>query len=247
MIVRKKDWECGLSFQNYFKEDLGENYIVFDPAGGSGNLVTSWRGKLKHKIVSEFQPDLLRIMEKRMKIDSYHMDTCFTIIPKTSDNKGLNFLYISGEEYLDRFKKELKKKHLSLDKPLAFLLNPPYKNTNENVESRSSKEAEYDIHPSILKLTGSDTGKERYLAFLEQILMISKAQHDNNSALSPLVFIFTPTSLLLPRPTYVKFREKWDQHLKFETGFLVISNEFFKLDGKWPLRFQFGNMLLQKS
>ncbi len=44
----------------YFPGDINENYIVFDPAGGSGNLVSSWRGKLKHKIISELQPDLLR-------------------------------------------------------------------------------------------------------------------------------------------------------------------------------------------
>lgn len=223
--------------QNYFKEDLGENYIVFDPAGGSGNLVTSWRGKLKHKIVSELQPDLLRTIEKRMKIDPYHMDTGFTIIPKTSDNKGLNFLDVSAREYLERLEKELKGKNLKMDKPLAFLLNPPYKNTDENVKNRSDKDAEYEIDPSILELTGSDAGKERYLAFLGQILLIAKAQNEKNTEHHPLVFIFTPTSWLIPRPTYVGFREKWDQHFKFETGFLVTSNEFFKLDGKWPLAF----------
>lgn len=223
--------------QDYFKEDLGENYIVFDPAGGSGNLVTSWRGKLKHKIVSELQPDLLRTIEKRMKIDPYHMDTGFTIIPKTSDNKGLNFLDISGADYLDRLDKELKNKHLSLDKPLAFLLNPPYKNTDENIKNRSEKDAEYQIHPSILELTGADAGKERYLAFLGQILLMSKAQNEKNSDHFPLVFIFTPTSWLIPRPTYVSFRSLWDQNFQFETGFIVTSNEFFKLDGKWPLAF----------
>lgn len=223
--------------QDYFNEDLGENYIVFDPAGGSGNLVTSWRGKLKHKIVSELQPDLLRTIEKRMKIDPYHMDTGFTIIPKTSDNKGLNFLDIPAEEYLTRLEKELTGKNLSMDKPLAFLLNPPYKNTDENIKNRADKDAEYEIDPAILELTGSDAGKERYLAFLGQILLLAKAQNDKNPDHYPLVFIFTPTSWLIPRPTYIGFREKWDQFFNYETGFIVTSNEFFKLDGKWPLAF----------
>ncbi|MFN3998282.1 hypothetical protein [Algoriphagus sp.] len=223
--------------QNYFKEDLGENYIVFDPAGGSGNLVTSWRGRLKHKIVSELQPDLLRTIEKRMKIDPYHMETGFTIIPKTSDNKGLNFLDISAAEYLERLEKELKVNHKELNKPLAFLLNPPYKNTDENVKTRSDKDAEYEVDPAILELTGSDAGKERYLAFLGQILLLANIQNEKNPDHFPLVFIFTPTSWLIPRPTYVGFREKWDASFKYETGFIVTSNEFFKLDGKWPLAF----------
>ena len=34
-----------------FADHLNENYIVLDPAGGSGNLISSWRGKLKHKII----------------------------------------------------------------------------------------------------------------------------------------------------------------------------------------------------
>jgi hypothetical protein len=80
----------------YVKKQFGtsiENeYIVFDPAGGSGNLVSSWKGKLKHKIISELQPDLLRIIERRMKADPWHIDNGFTIVPKTNEGKGLNFI-----------------------------------------------------------------------------------------------------------------------------------------------------------
>ena len=49
--------------------------------------------------------------------------------------------------------------------------------------------------------------------------------------------IFTPTSWLIPRPTYVPFRKHWDKYFAYHSGFLVTSNEFFKLDGKWPLAF----------
>ena len=116
----------------HFPGNINENYIVFDPAGGSGNLVSSWRGKLKHKIVSELQPDLLRTIERRMKVDPYHLESGFTIVPKTSENKGLNFLDHSASDYLAELKKELSLKSVNLDKPLAFLLNPPYKNIKEN-------------------------------------------------------------------------------------------------------------------
>lgn len=223
--------------QNYFQEDLGENYIVFDPAGGSGNLVTSWRGKLKHKIVSELQPDLLRTIEKRMKIDPYHMETGFTIIPKTSDNKGLNFLDISASEYVERLEKELKLNHKELNKPIAFLLNPPYKNTKENERKRDEKDSNYEIEQSILEITGKEASKERYLAFLGQIINISKIQNEKNSGFSPLVLIFTPTSWLIPRKNFAEFRRTWDQFFEFKSGFLITSNEFFKLDGRWPLAF----------
>ena len=159
-----------------FAEELDENYIVLDPAGGSGNLISSWRGKLKHKIISELQPDLLQIIERRMQADPWQIEKGFTIIPRTSENKGLNFLDCSAEDYLNELKKELTLKNISFDKPIAFLLNPPYKNTDENVKARENTASEYEIHPSILELTGPDAGKERYLAFLGQILNISRIQ-----------------------------------------------------------------------
>jgi hypothetical protein len=61
---------------------------------------------------------------------------------------------------------------------------------------------------------------------------IAKLQAKENEKLHPVVIIFTPTSWLIPRPTYLKFREKWDEHFKFHSGFIVTSNEWFKVDGK---------------
>jgi len=216
---------------------LNEQYIFFDPAGGSGNLISSWRGRLKHKIISELQPDLLRIIERRMKIDPYHIESGFTIIPKTTDNEGLNFLDCDAANYLRRLEKELKLKNLAIDKPLAFLLNPPYKNTDEHESAREDTGSNYSIHPSILELTGEDAGKERYLAFLGQILNISKLKALRNETADSLVLIFTPTSWLIPRPTYIGFRKEWDRHFAYLDGFIITSNEFFKLQGKWPLAF----------
>ncbi len=223
--------------KHQLEEDLNENYIVFDPAAGSGNLVSSWKGKLKHKIVSELQPDLLRIIERRMKADPWHVEHGFTIVPKTATNEGLNFLDIDAATYLSRLTGEVQRNNISMDKPLAFLMNPPYKNTDENITAREAVNSEYSIHPDILELTGEDAGKERYLAFLGQILLMAKAQVKELPKAAPLVMIFTPTSWLLPRPTYKGFRDIWDKHFVYETGFIVTSNEFFKLDGKWPLAF----------
>jgi hypothetical protein len=225
----------------YFEKKLSDNYIVFDPAGGSGNLVTSWKGHLKHKIVSELQPDLLKTIERRMRLtienDDELLQAGYTIIPKTSENIGLNFLDRGATEYLDELKKALAIKHLKLDKPLAFLLNPPYKNTDENKKVREDTGAEYEINSDILELTGADAGKERYLAFLGQIVNIAKAQNKENTDLNPVLLIFTPTSWLIPRPTFKPFRKEFDKYFKYESGFIVTSNEFFKLEGKWPLSF----------
>jgi hypothetical protein len=75
--------------QQYFEKRLSDKYIVLDPAGGSGNLVTSWKGHLKRKIISELQPDLLKTIERRMQLDPVEIEGGFTIIPKTSTHAGV--------------------------------------------------------------------------------------------------------------------------------------------------------------
>jgi hypothetical protein len=240
----------------YFEKRLSDKYIVLDPAGGSGNLVTSWRGHLKRKIISELQPDLLKTIERRMKLDPDQLDGGFTIIPKTSKNEGLNFLDKSAEKYLNALMNELKEQNFKFDKPIAFLLNPPYKNTDENEEVRDAVEAAYAIDPSILELTGNDAGRERYLAFLGQIINIARVQMgdkpatelnfdnpplpaplDTKKVETPLILIFTPTPWLIPRPTFVDFRKVFDSYFKFETGFIILGSEFFKIKGRFPISF----------
>jgi hypothetical protein len=173
-----------------------------------------------------------------MRADPWHIETGFTIVPKTVENEGLNFLDRSGADYYNELEKAvLKNTNKGIDKPLAFLLNPPYKNTDENVSAREKSDAEYEINADILALTGADAGKERYLAFLGQILNICKAQTEKLPDAKPLVMIFTPTSWLIPRPTYKQFRKTWDVNFTYLNGFVITSNEFFKLKGKWPLAF----------
>jgi len=84
-----------------------------------------------------------------MRVHEKHIGN-YTIIPKTVDNKGLNFLDKSGADYLTEIDKVLDEKGLKIDKPLAFLLNPPYKNTDENVAAREQVEAEYLIDSSYI-------------------------------------------------------------------------------------------------
>jgi len=218
-------------------EKIGQNYIVLDPAGGSGNLISSWKGELKHKIISELQPDLLKTIERRMRIDPYHLESGFTIIPRTSKNEGLNFITISAENYIKEIEEELNYKNLKLDKAIAFLLNPPYKNTDQRIEKSENADSDYNIDKDILQITGKDAGKERYLAFLGQILNIAKIQNKRNSKHKDIILIFTPSSWLIPRPTFSDFRKTWDKHFEYQNGFVVTSNEFFKLKGKWPLAF----------
>lgn len=221
----------------YSRDNLANDYIIIDPAGGSGNLVTNSKGLLKHKIISELQIDLLKVIERRMKLDEDQIHEGFTIVPKVSDGVGLNFLDKSAQNYLDELREAMQDQMKQLNKPLAFIVNPPYKNTDENKKVREGVDANYLIHDSIIELTGKDAGKERYLAFLGQMMNIVKLQVEQNPDFKPMIMVFTPTSWLIPRTTYIPFREEFDRYFKYINGFITNSKEFFKVGGKWPLAF----------
>ena len=111
-----------------------EHLLIIDPACGSGNLVTNWRSplELRHKVVSEIEPELLYAVEKRMKGDSWHNGK-FTVVPKVSENKGLNFLDKSAGDYIRILRSYLIEKGHNPDKPIAFLCNPPYRSDDDQV------------------------------------------------------------------------------------------------------------------
>lgn len=224
--------------EKFGEKKLSDKYIVIDPAGGSGNLISSWkRNHIKFKIVSELNPDLLKTIELRLKNDPIQVKQGYCIIPKTHENKGLNFIDKSALEYYNIVEDYVKKEGRSIDKPFAFLLNPPYKNTDENEKSRKKASSNYPLDSAILSITGQDAGKERYLAFLAQILEICKVQKQKFSSIEPILMVFTPTSWLISRPTYQNFRSIFDMYLKFEKGFMITGQEFFRGTGRWPIAF----------
>jgi hypothetical protein len=214
--------------------DLGKNYLVIDPACGSGNLVTNWRSplELRHKVVSEIEPELLFAVERRMKGDQWHNGK-FTVVPKVSEGKGLNFLDQSASAYLDVLRKYLKEKNQKPDKPLAFLCNPPYRGDDDQAAEAIS----YAVHPSIIKVTGNDGSSERYCCFLAQMKLMCEAAVANGLPGESLLLLFTKSAWLTQRPVFSKIRSAMLGSFKDELGALVNGAEFFDVKGKWPVAF----------
>lgn len=222
-------WNVKQKFPN-----LGNDYLVIDPACGSGNLVTSWRSPLdlRHKVVSEIEPELLYTVENRMKGDVWHQGK-YTIVPKTEEGRGLNFLDISAQEYLDILGKYLENNKQKPDKPLAFLCNPPYRgNDNQKADL-----PEYEIHPSITELIGEDAKAERYNCFLAQMKLICQYAKERGVPKNSLLLLFTATGWLTKRPSFQKIRHTMFSHFDFVDGFLINSTQFFDIKGKFPVAF----------
>lgn len=234
--------------EKYGEKKLSDKYIVIDPAGGSGNLVSSWRrNHLKYKIISEINPDLLRTIELRLTHDPVQIQQGYSIIPKISENKGLNFIDKSASDYYNIINSYLEAEGKVIDKTFAFLLNPPYKNTKENECFRKATNSNYSINEDLSKFAGGEAEKERYLAFLSQIVGISNLQVGRNPDFVPIIMIFTPTAWLLPRKPYVKFRNNFDKYFKYEKGFIINGNEYFRDIGCFPIAFTIWRYNFKKS
>ena len=212
--------------------DIGKNYLVIDPACGSGNLITNWKSplELRHKVVSEIESELLYIVERRMKGDAWHNGK-FTVVPKVSEGEGLNFLNRSAEDYLKILTKYLKKKGQSPDKPIAFLCNPPYQGRN----NKSISDVEYKIDKTILDIIGSKP--ERYCSFLAQMRLICKEAKDKGLPENSILLLFTKTAWLTQRKSYEKIRKEMLNVFEDMDGFIVNGKNFFDIKGKFPIAF----------
>ncbi|PBB51930.1 hypothetical protein CK223_32240 [Mesorhizobium loti] len=213
---------------------LGEDYLVIDPACGSGNLVTNWRSplELRHKVVSEIEPELLFAVEQRMKGDLWHNGR-FTIVPRVSENRGLNFLDRSAEAYLDELRAALADKGHAPDKPLAILCNPPYRSDDD----QAAGAIPYAIHPTILKLTGSDASSERYCCFLAQMKLVCEAARSSGLPGNSLLLLFTKSAWLTDRAIFRKIRSEMAGSFEDVSAVLVNGSEFFDVRGSWPVAF----------
>jgi hypothetical protein len=213
---------------------LGRDYLVLDPACGSGNLVTNWRSPLdlRHKVVSEIEPELLFAVEQRMKGDAWHRAK-YTVVPKVQESRGLNFLDRSAEDYLSELRTALHEKGQAPDKPLAILCNPPYRSDDDQTTSGAG----YDIHSSILAVTGADASQERYCCFLAQMKLICDSAACSGLPGQSLLLLFTKSAWLTDRAIFKQIRAAMAGSFADVAGVLVDGSEFFDIAGKWPVAF----------
>ena len=214
--------------------DIGKNHLVIDPACGSGNLVTNWRAplELRHKVVSEIEPELLFAVERRMKGDAWH-DGKFTVVPKVSEGQGLNFLDKSATEYLAVLKQHLLEKGHRPDRPLAFLCNPPYRSDDD----QGSGSIPYAVHPTVTNLTGNDAASERYCCFLAQMKLICDEAEASGLPGDSLLLLFTKAIWLTDRPIFRAIRAEMLGSFEDVGGVIVDAREFFDVSGAFPVAF----------
>lgn len=214
--------------------DIGKNYLVIDPACGSGNLVTNWRSplELRHKVVSELEPDLLFAVERRMQADAWH-DGRFTVVPKVEEDVGLNFLDKSAADYLDTLRKYLAEKGHNPNRPIAFLCNPPFRNDKDR---QRADPITYEVDGAIVDLIGSEATQSRDCCFLAQMKLVCDAAAASELEGDSLLLVFTKLGWLTNRGVLRTVRDALLKDVEFVSGIIVNGAEFFDI-GKFPVAF----------
>lgn len=222
-----------ITMSEKFLGSIAEKYIVFDPACGSGNLVTSWNHHLdlRHKVVSEISPILLKAFELRFQGKSSEQKRGFTIIPKTASGEGLNFVDRAASDYLEKINDDLKKTKHKLNKPLAVICNPPYRN-QKNIKDEYYK---YDVHESLVEIAGKDASNDLFVAFLAQITEICRLAEEGSFPENSVVLLFTHSGWLSGKKSYSKICDHFLSRFQEKMGFIVNSTEFFEGTEEWPL------------
>lgn len=221
----------------YVKNQLGEigsKYIIMDPACGSGNLVSNWRSPLqmKHKVISDLQPELLYAVEQRMKLDSWHRGK-FTIVPKVEEDRGLNFINRSADDYLVEVKKYLEENNIEVSKPIAFLCNPPY----SGKAATNTRDVNYHIDPSIVEAIGKQSASDSYAAFLAQMRLVTERAKGAGLKENSLLLLFTQCGWFSQKEGTRGLRDYMMSCFDDKGIFIVKANEFFEKTGNWPLAF----------
>lgn len=191
--------------------DWKDKYVIWDCAAGRGNLTNGYT--FKELYCSTLHEEDLKYVEEGIKFQ-------------------LDFLNDDIEKS-HKIPPELIKA-LKEDKPMLFLINPPYKADKEVID------IEGIIYPTPTTKIGKQMQSEGlgictyqlYSQFLRQIINIKKRYN----LLSVHTAIFSPITYM-QGDKYRKFRDIFLSEFDFKCGMVFNANNFNGVYGKWDVSF----------
>jgi hypothetical protein len=201
-----------------------DNYIVWDCAWGTGNLTRDYSFKELY-CSTLFKTDIeigskYNYTSKKFQYDFLNDDIELLI--------GKDLLYGSLElpkELLTAFE---------TDKPILFLINPPYGSAGTMKTDGSSKKgitnSEINLLMKIDKMGACS--QQLYAQFLFRILLM-KLKYN----LSNVVICLFSTPLFLTGSSFIKFRKLFLSNFRFETAMLFKASQFDDVSDTWGISF----------
>lgn len=208
---------------NKFGDDWKDKYIVWDCACGTGNLTRDYEFK--------------NLYCSTLNVSDFD-------ISKEYNTNAIKFQYDFLNDDITLCKYSIENdvkipiellKSLKEDKPLLFLINPPYA-TSSNGKSKTSKSKDGAGDTCINKVMKNNkigaSSQQLYAQFLYRILLIKREFNLSNVNIA----LFSP-SLYLSGPSYKGFRKEFLKEFKFENGMLFNASHFSDVKASWGINF----------
>lgn len=190
-----------------------EDYVIWDPAAGQGALTKDYTFlSLYNSTLLEEDAELL----KGQNPNSFQFDFL---------NDDLDKAF--------QFAPDLKHA-LENDKPIAFLMNPPYAGSGNAKTDGSSKKgvAITQIKTDMANNKLGKSSNNLYAQFYYRIMKIKKTYNLSNV----MIFSFTPPSFITSQ-SYKNFRIQFFNEFKIINSFLFQASEFEGLSPLWGIGF----------
>lgn len=208
-------------FEDVLGEDFRSEYVVWDPAWGTGNLTRDF--SFTDLYCSTLDNSDLELGE------SYNVDSSkfqYTFLNDDVDDT---------ESGLDKkMPKSLYQDLQSKDKVL-FFLNPPFaESSNGKTKNKKSKDRVADtiVKKHMINDGYKDASQQIYIQFLYRILQFKKMFNIEHCSIG----IFTP-ALFFTGERSEKFRNEFLDNFKFEKGIIFNASYFSNVSSQWGICF----------
>ena len=197
-----------------FGEDWKEKYVVWDNCCGTKNLTRDYH--FKELYCSTLENAELEISSRYNKeAVSFQFDFLNDSIDKLPE--GLRYSFEDN-------------------KPIIFLINPPYATATNRDETSKEGIAKTMINEQMLADNIGACSQNLYAQFLYRIMKIKKQYNMTNVHIA----LFCKPNYL-SGPTYEKFRNEFLKNFNFVEGVLFNASEFADVSDKWGINFTIWN------
>ncbi len=199
----------------HFGQNWKDEYVVWDPACGTGNLTRDYQ--FKELYCSTLYQSDIDIMNQR----SYNPEAVKFQYDFLNDDVYPEGIDGVEEDKLKKFAPGLVKA-FEENSSIIIFMNPPYHQGGTAYEGSIGKKKtkpETQVLMNGKKL--GHAAKQLYLNFLFRILMLKQKYNHTN-----INIVFYSNGLLFSVPSYEKFRELLFIHFKFYDGFMMPLESF---------------------
>ncbi len=203
-------------------EDWKEKYVVWDCCWGTGNLTRDYRFK-----------ELYASTLEQAELDCgtrYNPEATKFVFDFLNDD--INFMGTSSGKLPESLYKALEE-----NKPIVFLINPPYATSSSNMgkgdeQGKGSGACVTSLYNTMVKDKMQEACKNLFSQFMYRIYLLK-----NEYKLDNVVIGLFCKPIYMSGTSFKAFREKFFDAFQYKSGILFNASAFADVSDKWGINF----------